>query len=114
MSDQKQPEQVIADWRGHAQVLRARGHTRDADLLEQCAAEIDGSLGGFLKWMAEPDARLKSGRSKDYFRDHFAEWSVLGLAEMRGRTRYYRNVIVPQRAHASAAKAAGLRGERAG
>jgi hypothetical protein len=110
----KSPEQIIADWRGDAQALRARGHSHDADLLDQCADEMAGALGGFLAWLSEPDARLKSGRSIDYFRDHFAEWSSLGLAEMRGRTRYFRSVIVPQRAHASAARLAGMRGERAG
>ena len=112
MTERKPPEQVIADWLGDAQVLRARGHIRDADLLERCASEMDVALGGFLKWISEPDARLKSGRSIDYFRDHFAEWSVLGLAELRGRTRYYRSVIVPQRVHASAARLAGERGEK--
>lgn len=110
----KSPEQVIADWRGDAQALRGRGHPHDADLLEKCADEMGGALGGFLKWLAESEAMLKSGRSKDYFRNHFAEWSALGLAKTEGRSRFYRNVIVPQRAHASAARMAGLRGERAG
>lgn len=110
----KSPEQVITDWRGDAQVLRSRGHGHDADLLEKCADEIGGALGGFLKWLTEGEAMLKSGRSKDYFRSHFAEWAALGLAELRNNQRFYRSVIVPQRAHASAAKLAGLRGERAG
>lgn len=108
------PEQIITDWRGDAQRLRVRGHSHDADLLEQCADEMQAALGGFLSWMSEPDARLKSGKSIDYFRDHFAEWSMLGLAETRGRTRYYRSVIVPQRVHASAARLAGQRGEKVG
>jgi hypothetical protein len=110
----KKPEQIIADWRGDAQVLRSRGHGHDADLLEKCADEMDAGLGGFLKWLSEGEAMLKSGRSKDYFRNHFAEWSALGLAELRNNARFFRNVIVPQRAHASAARLAGLRGERAG
>lgn len=109
----KAPEQIIADWRGDAQSLRSRGHGHDADLLEQCADEMQAALGGFLTWMSEPDARLKSGRSQDYFRDHFAEWQMLGLAKLEGKTRYFRSVIVPQRVHASAARLAGLRGEKA-
>lgn len=111
-STRKTPEQVVADWRGDAAVLRSRGHVRDADLLETCADDIWRALAGFLEWLSEPDARLKSGRSQQYFRDHFTEWHALGLAELRGRTRYFRSVIVPQRSHISAARLAGLRGER--
>ena len=86
----------------------------DAELLETCADEMFTALFDYLEWLSEPDARLKSGRSRDYFRAHFAEWQALKMAEMRGRTRHFRSVIVPQRAHASAAKLAGFRGERAG
>lgn len=109
------PEQVITDWRGHAQVLRARGHGHDAALLEQCADEITTALGAFLVWVSEADAMLKSGRQIDYFRSRFAEWAAqsVPMAELRGRHRWYRSLIVPQRTHASAARMAGLRGEKA-
>lgn len=110
----RRPEQLLADWQGDAQVLRARGHTHDAEVLERCASEMQAALGPYLTWLSEPEARLKSGRGIAYFRSQFAQWTTLGLAELRGRQRYYRAAIVPQRAHASAARLAGLRGERAG
>lgn len=109
------PEQVIADWREHAKVLRMRGHAHDGDMLEKCADEITESMQPLLAWISEPDALLKSGRGVEYFRSRFPEWAsqALPLAELRGRQRWYRSIIVPQRAHASIARRAGLRGERA-
>lgn len=110
----KKPEDVLTDWREDAQVLRGRGHTRDAEALERCAEEIAASLAPFITWVSEPDAMLRSGRAVDFFRSRFGSWHSQGLAEMRGRTRYYRAAVIPLRAHPSVARLAGLRGERAG
>lgn len=109
------PETVLADWRSHARILEARGHGHDAALLRQCADEIAPAIACLTDWMSEADARLKSGRGVDYFRTRFAEWvsAALPLAELRGRRRWYRAVVVPQRTHASAARLAGFRGDRA-
>lgn len=107
-------EQVLADWRGQAAVLRKRGHVHDAELLEQCAEEISNTepVRSALEWLSEGDARLKSGYGVEYFRSRFTAWRSAGLAELRGRRRFYRGIIVPQREHPSVARAAGFRGER--
>lgn len=116
MSEMTAPETVLADWRSHARILEARGHAHDATILRQCATEIAPAIACLTTWMSEADAMLQSGRGPDYFRHRFTEWASapLPLAEMRGKRRWYRAVVVPQRKHASAAKLAGLRGERAG
>lgn len=109
----KTPEAVLTDWLGDAQVLRGRGHVRDAELLDRCAEEMKHALAPFLAWMSEADAMLRSGRGVEFFRSRFAGWQSQGLSEQRGRHRWYRAAVVPLRAHPSAARAAGLRGERA-
>lgn len=115
MATTRTPEEVIADWRGSAQVLRARSHPHDAQLIEQCAEEITTAIRPLLTWLNEGEAMLRSGRKVDYFRTRFAEWASqpLPMAELRGRRRWYRALVVPQRVHVSAVKLAGLRGERA-
>ena len=106
-------EQVLADERGQAAVLRANGHAHDAKLIERVCDRVADSLREYLTWLSEPDARLRSGRTVEWLRGRFAEWAGEGMAELRNGRRYYRAVIVPQRAHASAAYEAGYRGEKA-
>ena len=112
MSETTAPETVLADWRGSAAVLRSRGHAHDAQILDQCADEMQAALGAYIVWISEPDAMLKSGRGVDYFRSRFPDWNAAGMAELRnGRRRWYRSLVVPQRTHASVARLAGLRGD---
>lgn len=96
-------------------MLRRRGHSRDAELLESCADEISQAepVRALLTWLSESDCLLKSGYKTEYFRSRFGEWEAQGLAEKRGRRRYYRDIVCPQRKHASVARLHGLRGESA-
>jgi hypothetical protein len=106
-------EQVIADEREQAAILRANGHGGEARIIERVCDRVSESLREYLTWLSEPDARLRSGRTVEWLRGRFAEWASEGMAEVRGGRRYYRAVIVPMRAHASAAFEAGVRGEKA-
>lgn len=106
-------EQVLADERGQAAVLRANGHASEARIIERVCDSVSESLREYLTWLSEPDARLRSGRTVEWLRGRFAEWASEGMAEVRSGRRYYRAVIVPLRAHASAAFEAGARGEKA-
>jgi hypothetical protein len=114
MTDPRSAELVLADWRETAAVLRAAGHTHDAELYDRCASEISAAepVRSALEWLSEGDAMLRSGYKVEYFRSRFHEWERQGLAEKRHRVRYYRAIVVSQRRLASVARLAGLRGER--
>lgn len=106
-------EQVLADERGAAQVLRAKGDPRGADLIDGVVDRVRAAAEDFVTWLSEGDARLRSGRSMSWLRGRFAEWAESGHARMSAKNqREYRQVVVPRRANVSAAREAGRRGER--
>jgi hypothetical protein len=102
-------DELLANWRGEAAVLRARGHVADAKLLEQCADEVADTSSEYLTWLSEREAILYSGRSVDYLRGKFEQLALRGLAKAHGRTRYYRRACLEHRGNAEAARAAGRR-----
>ena len=104
-------EEVLADERGAAQVLRANGHAHDAELIERVCDRVSAAAQDYLRWLSEPDARLRSGRSAAWLRARFPEWASEGHAELRRGVRYYPQCVIPQRADITAAREAGLRGE---
>lgn len=109
MAAERDLEQVIADWRGDAQVLRSRGHAHDAKLLEDCADQVVRSAEDYLKFLTESDAMLRSNRARDWFRSRYPEWEAAGHARKQSGVRYYRTIMVPQRANLSAAREEGKR-----
>ncbi len=102
-------EQLLADWRGDAQVLRRRGHDRDADQMERFADAVARAAEDYLRWLSEDEALLRSGRSLGWLRTQFPEWERAGHARRDGRKRWYRMLVIPQRANDVAARAAGWR-----
>lgn len=100
-------EQVLADLRGEAQVLRANGHAAQAESMERVCEKVAGAAEDYLRFISESDARLRSGWSVARLKARFPEWQRQGHAEMRGRERQYRLVVIPQRVNQSAVKAAG-------
>ena len=102
-------EQVFADWRGDAQVLRRRGDTRLAQQLERCADEAAAAAEDYIRWLTEDDARLRSGWSLRRLSAHFPAWERQGHARRDGKRRLYRMLIVPHRANSLAALEAGRR-----
>lgn len=110
------PEQldtVIADMRSDAQVLRRNKDERTASILEAWAKRVADASEDFRVFLGEADAMLRAGlRKPDALRRQFAGWATQGHAytDARGR-RFYRKLIVPQRANVRAAREAGRRGE---
>lgn len=103
-------EQVLADWREEATILRRAGHATEADLRERMARQVQDAAPDYLEWVTEADAMAISGRSAEFFRARFPTWERDGHARKRGRKREYRMVMVPRRANPSAAYEAGRRG----
>lgn len=105
-------EQVLADHRGEAAVLRKAGHKLQADSIELVCDDVSKAARDYLDWLDEGEARARSGKSVDWLRHHFAEWEAQGLAEWRHKRRYYRRIIVPRRANLEAARAQAERDAR--
>ena len=108
---------VIADERGQAAVLRHKGFVREAEMIERFAERVARAAAPFIDWLSEKEAVLRSGHSADWHRARFAQLEAQGLARWnpeRPRERQYLRCVVPQRANTSAARVAGLRGERLG
>lgn len=105
----KDLEQVVADWRGDAQVLRSRGHAHDAKLIEDFADQVTSAAEDYLRFLEESDAMLRSAKSEGWFRARYAEWESQGHARKVNGRRQYRMLMVPQRANLAAAREEGLR-----
>lgn len=102
-------EQVIADAREEAAVLRRHHQAAIADAIGRLADAVQASALDYLNWLSESEARLRSGHDVPWLRARFAQWAEQGLAEWRGAKRYYRAVVIPQRPNLDAARAAGRR-----
>lgn len=105
-------EQVLADHRGDAAVLRRQGHTAQASSIEKVCDDVGESMRAFLTIKTEAEAQLQSGWSRERLRARFPEWEARGLAMLDAQgKRVYREIAVPMRLEESAAKLAGTRGE---
>lgn len=102
-------EEVLADWRGDAAVLRRQGHEVQASLLERLASEASEAAHEFVSWLTEGEAQLRSGRSPAWLRRQFPEWERAGHAKREKRVKLYRMLIVPRRANLESAREAGRR-----
>lgn len=103
-------EDVLADERENARILAYNGHHHDAELLRRVCDRVAKAAVEYLEWVSEADAKLRSGRSTEFFRSRFGEWERAGHAAKRGRVRWYRLLVVPRRANTSAAFEAGRKG----
>lgn len=91
-------EQIIADFREEASVLRANGHLGQAQTMERVLDAVSEATLPLLGWISEGEALLRSGRGPDYFRSRRAAWAEEDLAEQLGRGRWrYRRCVVPRR-----------------
>ncbi len=81
-------EQMIADLREDANVLRRTGHTHDAATYDRILDNLVATteLEEVLTWLSEEDAMLRSGRGKAWLRSRFAEWERRGHAKMARST----------------------------
>lgn len=102
-------EQVLADTREDAEVLRRRGHVHDAELMTKICDQFAAALEDYLTWLKEPKARVQSGHATAWLRARFAQWESQGHARLRDGVREYRAIILPRRSHPELDYAAGER-----
>lgn len=106
-------EEVLAEHRGQAAVLRHNGHRLQAESIERVCEDVSAALAAYLDWLTEEEAQLASGWSVTRLRRAFPGWEAIGMAKLEGvgrrARRRYRRIIVPQRPQAFAAYAAGRR-----
>ncbi len=106
-------EQVLADVRGEAQVLRKHQDNRTADVIDGIVDRVKAAAEDYITWVNESEANLASGRAIAWFRARYPEWADAGHARLNAKgQREYRLVVIPRRANISAAREAGRRGER--
>lgn len=109
---EKALEQVLADYREESQILRKHGAREVADAIARLCDEVAASAEDYTTWLTERAASLRSNHRTEWFRSRFAAWETEGNARWggpAGRTREYRQLIVPQRPHVSASREAGRR-----
>ncbi len=102
-------EQVLADAREDLAVAKRLKDARAVELLEPLVDRVEHAAADYLVWLSEAEARLRSGRTIAWLRSRFPEWERQGHAKLDGKRRVYRTLIVPTRANAAAAYAAGRR-----
>lgn len=106
------PEQVLADWRERATHAKVLHDLRIARIIDEMADEFARANEDYMTWLSEDDAMLKADHRRPWFIERFAYWASIGCAEKRNGKRFYRALVVPQRANLSAAEEAGRRAAR--
>lgn len=89
-------EDVLANEREDAAILRARGLADRADDIERVCDRVAESLQHYLQWLSESEASLWSGHSAKWLRARFAGLQAQGDAKRQGRYRYYRASAIPR------------------
>lgn len=102
--------QIVADWRGEAAVLRRRGDTRAAVLIEQCADEVSAVAEEYTLWLTEDAAARRSGWTLSKVRRHALAFLHTPHVQHEKRTYRLRACIVPRRAHLEMIRAEAQRG----
>lgn len=101
-------EQIIADAREEAAVLRRSGNAGQADYVEALLDRVERGAEDYLRWLTEADAIIKSGLAERTLRRRFRELLDCGLARYSAkREREYRACAVPPRPNVADARARG-------
>jgi vacuolar-type H+-ATPase subunit H len=109
---EKQLEQVIADAREEASILRRHGSEHVAKALEDFADNVSRAAEDYLTWLSEAEAMGRSGKSASWLRKRFGLWLDMGHARYgnrRHREREYRQTVIPQRLHISVMREEAMR-----
>lgn len=100
-------EQVIADVRGEAAVLRKNRAAFSVDRIELLCEQIEAATEEWRVFLSEKDAAIRCGYGDGWLRARFETWRREGHARMVGRARQYRACVVPRRANTVSAAARG-------
>lgn len=104
-------DQVIADAREEAVILKSHGHRAQAATLLRFADKVAESMLDYLTWLTEDRATLYSGLKVPALRSRFPSLEQRDLAKWdeTGRRRLYRRIALEHRGNAEAAREAGRR-----
>jgi hypothetical protein len=104
-------EQVLADAREEANVLRVHSHRAQAESIDKVCAAVATMMADYLTWLNEADAELYTGLKTPALRARFASLQQRGLAKWdhERRQRMYRRVALEHRGNNEAAREAGRR-----
>lgn len=105
-------EQILADERGQAAVLRHNGHVLQAEAIERVCDRVAKAQEDYLTWISEHAAALRSGKSLRWLRSRFPQWERQGYARHQGRERQYRRIIVPKAANLANARQSAIEAAR--
>lgn len=109
MSDRRRLEEVLADHREQAAILEAHGRRAQALSARRVCDDVRECMLDYLTWLSEAEAMSRSGRGTEYLRSRFGDWAAQGMAEFRGRSRFYRSCVIPVRHNADLARAEAQR-----
>jgi len=98
-------EQVVADARGEAAVLRSNRASFSVDRVEQILDDVALAAEPYITWLSENDAAMRRGVTPPTMAGYFAAMLRDGNARLSGRARQYRMCAVPQRAQTVAVAA---------
>lgn len=104
----KRPETILADAAEQANTLRLFGQIEVATQIHALVGDLKSALREYLTWHDEAGAIAMSEKPAGWFRNRRREWQGRGLAERRGRSWYYREVVIPRRADVQSATAEAL------
>jgi hypothetical protein len=102
-------EDTISEARARALVLKVEGHGAQAAAIERVCTEIERARGfeEYLCWLPEDEAVIYTNRTVEFLRARFGHWEQRSLAQLVGRTRFYRRCALESRAPNQAAFTAG-------
>lgn len=110
MADQPELQQVLADIRGEAAVLRRSGNGGQADYVESMCDRVSEAAEDYMRRISITDARLKSGLALSTLKRRFRELRECGLAGFDAKGQmWFRACAVPQRAGIAHARERGRR-----
>lgn len=95
-------EEALNAARQDCSVMERCGGTYTPTAIWRMLDAIERAAAPFTAMLSESDAMLRSGRGVDFFRSRFGAWERQGLAEKRGRLRYYRAIVIPVRDRSAA------------
>lgn len=105
-------ETVLADMASDADALERTGNLKQAEYLRGSIARLRAAAEGWLIWLSEPDALIRSGFQLDWLRGRFEALRREGHARMVGRNRQYRMCAIPRKANVVTAARRGREAAR--
>ncbi len=87
-------EQVLEDERRQAQILEDNGHENDARLIRRVCDRVERVAGGYLNFVSEASAILRTGKSVRQLRRLYAKLEPRGQAKKIAGVRFYLEIML--------------------